>query len=112
MGIFGWSDLNALFVIPSLPSSWFIDYGASNHMTLIENELHDLTHYDGKERITTANGQHLSIADVGSVDLKTPQNQSLPLASVYFVPKLSANLISIGQLVNHGYSIFFLLLVV
>lgn len=41
------------------------------------------------------------------VDLATPQNQSLSPSNVYFVPHLSANVLSIGQVVDNGYSIHF-----
>lgn len=49
----------------------------------------------------------MSISGIGSVDLRTPQNQSLSLSNVYFVPTLSANLLSVGQLVDSAYSIYF-----
>ena len=50
-------------------TTWFLDLGASNHMTT--------------------------------------DKESLTLSNVYFVPKLSANLISAGQLVDCGYLVNF-----
>lgn len=76
-------------------------------MTSIKKGFHDLTPYDRKERIIAANDQHLSIAGIGSINLPTPQNQSLYLSSIYFVPKLSTNLILVDQLVDHGFLVIF-----
>lgn len=92
----------------SIPSSvWVIDSGASNHMTAIEQSLADAEPYTGYDQIIAANGHRLSISGIGSLDFTIPQHQSLHLSNVYFVPHLSANLISVGQLVDYGYSFYF-----
>ena len=92
----------------SIPSSvWVIDSSASNHMTAIEQSLADAEPYTGHDQIIAANGHRLSISGIGSLDFTTPQHQSLHLSNVYFVPHLSANLISVGQLVDYGYSFYF-----
>lgn len=74
-------------------------------MTSVENGF--FTPYNEKDRITAANGQHLSITGIGTIVLHTPQNQYLTLSNLFFVPKLSENLISVGQLVDNGYSVIF-----
>ena len=94
------------FSSPSSPA-WFMDSGVSKHMTSIAHSLKDLVPYDGHEQIIASNGQTLSISGIGSIGLSTPQNQSLKLSKVFFVPHLFANLVSVGQLVENGYSLFF-----
>ena len=42
-----------------------------------------------------------------SIGLTIPQNHSLTLSNAFFVPKLSANLLSVGQLVDQGCFITF-----
>ena len=50
-------------VFPSTsPSSWFLDSGASNHMTSVI-----LKPYAGHEKITAAIGQNLTISGIGSL---------------------------------------------
>ena len=69
-------------------------------MTSVEANLSATHPYTGTEQIMVANGQNLSISGIGSIDIATPQHQHLTVSNVYFVPNLSANLLSVGQLVN------------
>ena len=89
------------------PSTWFLDSGASNHMTSVECSFTASHPYLGKDKITTANGDQLIISGIGTITLSSVSGQSLPLSNVYFVPKLSANLLSVGQLIDDGYHINF-----
>ena len=89
------------------PSTWFLDSGASNHMTSVEHSFLDSHPYLGKEKITTANGDQLLISGVGTITLSSVTGQSITLSNVYFVPKLSANLLSVGQLIDEGYLVNF-----
>ena len=69
-------------------------------MTSIDQQFANIKPYDGHEQITAANGDHLSITGIESMGVTTPQNHSLTLSNVY--PKLSANLLSVEQLVDNG----------
>lgn len=89
------------------PSTWFLDSGASNHTTSVEHNLENPQPYAGNETITTANGHQLSISGIGFLDLPITSQGSLTLSNVYFAPHLSANLISVGQLVECGYLVNF-----
>ena len=108
MGISGRSLYTAFSSLPmSQHSSWFIDSGASNHITSIDHQFAQINPYNGHEQITAANGERLSILGIRSIGFNTPQSQPLTLSNVFFVPKLSANLLSVGQWVDHGYFITF-----
>lgn len=84
------------------PSTWFLDSGASIHMTSMEQNIHDSQTYVGCEKITTANEHHLSILCIGSLGLSIPQNKSFYLSNFYFVRQLSANLSFVGRLIDNG----------
>lgn len=90
--------LTALFS-PISPSSWFTDSSASNLMTSVEQNLNDTYPYTRHEQIIAANGQHLSIARIGSLDIPTSTLIHLFHFLILFCP-LSTNLISVGQLVD------------
>ena len=114
----GWYQTHSPMAFPALHSSaslsspftssiWFFYSGASNHMTSVEHSFTDSHPYLGKEKITTANGDQLLISSVGTITLSSVFGQSITLSNVYFVPKLSANLLSVGQLIDDGYIVYF-----
>ena len=76
-------------------------------MTSVESSFTASHPYLGKEKITTANGDQLINSEIYTITLSGVSGQSLLLPNVYFVPKLSANLLSVGQLIDDGYHIIF-----
>jgi hypothetical protein len=52
--------------------------------------------------IQTANGSHISASHTGSISAPT-----LSLSDTYFIPNLTLNLISIGQLCELGFDLWF-----
>ena len=78
---------------------WYLDFGASNHMTSSVTKLQHVVPYNGNLTVQTANGDHLPITFVG--DTPSP----LPLTNVLVSPHLSTNLVSIGQLVEDNYNV-------
>ena len=75
-----------------LPSPWLIDSAASNHITGTPAALHNVRKYDGEQHIQIADGSTLPITAVG--------NLGSSFTNVFVSPDLSANLISVGQLVE------------
>ena len=82
-----------------LTSPWLIDFAASNHMTGSPTALHDVRKYDGEQHIQIADGNTLPIITVG--------NLGSSITNVFVSPDLSANLISIRQLVEENCSLHF-----
>ena len=72
-----------------LSHTWYLDSGASNHMTSSPTTLQDAVPYTGNLIVQTANGYHLPIASIG--DTLGP----LPLANVSVSPHLVTNLVSV-----------------
>ncbi|RVW93889.1 hypothetical protein CK203_028238 [Vitis vinifera] len=78
---------------------WYVDSGASNHMTNNPTALCHVRPYTGQSSIQTANGSSLPIAAIGDASSK--------FTDVFLAPQLSTNLISIGQLVDNNCAVNF-----
>eukprot|EP00268_Persea_americana_P067631 TRINITY_DN9326_c0_g1_i4.p1 TRINITY_DN9326_c0_g1~~TRINITY_DN9326_c0_g1_i4.p1 ORF type:complete len:127 (+),score=16.92 TRINITY_DN9326_c0_g1_i4:247-627(+) len=86
---------------PSLSNTWYLDSGASNHMTSSPSKLHHVVPYTGTLSVQAANGTHLPIVSVG--DALGP----FPLTNVFVSPHPATNLVFVGQLVENNYKISF-----
>lgn len=83
----------------STPKPWYFDSGASNHVTNTAPPLNNVKKYKGDLQIHTADGNTLPITVVGDI--------SDSLNTVFVSPKLSTNLISVGQLVDNNCTVQF-----
>ncbi|KAI0498944.1 hypothetical protein KFK09_019842 [Dendrobium nobile] len=107
---------NVLFTspVPPPPTEWYLDSGASSHLTSDPTQLQNSQPYTGSTQVTIGNSQQLPIHNTGKGLLPTPQG-SLQLSRLNFVPNLSFNLLSVHQLTtdndcnitfsSHGYVI-------
>jgi hypothetical protein len=73
---------------------WFLDSGCSNHMSR------------SKEMFATMDDSIKSEVKLG-INIRSKQGEEKHISDVYYVPGLQHNLISIGQLVQKGYRIYF-----
>jgi GAG-pre-integrase domain/Integrase core domain len=96
------SALSAMGLSGMLSSKWYFDSGASNHMTGTSKSFVSLSPYQGSCQITTADGTNLPISGTGTVLVNNTK-----LEDVLLVPKLSTNLISIGQIVENNCNVLF-----
>ena len=78
---------------------WYFDSAASNHMTSTTVPLNNVQKYKGDLHIQTADGNSLPITAVGDI--------STSLNTIFVSPKLSTNLISVGQLVDNNCTVQF-----
>ena len=89
-----------LTVNPNFSSKpWYLDSGASNHMTNSSVSLSNVQNYNGNQKIHTTDGNSLPISAIGDI--------SPSLTNVLVSPSLSTNLIYVGQLVDHDYNVQF-----
>ncbi|KAI0510566.1 hypothetical protein KFK09_011171 [Dendrobium nobile] len=90
---------SALFTSPSQTSSskWFLDSGASAHLTSDPNQLQQPQPYQGSNQIVLGNGQQLPIQNTGKGILLMPSG-SLQLANLNIVPNLAFNLLFVHKL--------------
>lgn len=83
---------------------WLIDSGASSHMTGRKDILTDVISRSGQ--VTIANNQMLSVEAAGKTLILTDDGE-VELQNVLYVPGLGVNLISVNEVVAHGYNIEF-----
>jgi hypothetical protein len=76
---------------------WVLDTSASNHMTGTKSALSQLDDtVSGSVRF--GDGSTIRICGLGSVVMNTRQGDHKVLTSVYYIPQLKSNIISLGQL--------------
>ena len=78
---------------------WYVDSGASNHITNNPTALCHVWPYAGRSSIQTASGSSLPIAAIGDASSK--------FTDVFLIPQLSTNLIYVGQLVDNNCAVNF-----
>jgi hypothetical protein len=84
---------------------WFLDSGCSNHMTGNKGLFEDLD-ASIKAHIKLGNDNIVEVMGKGAINvIKNSGNKTIP--DVYFVPGSKHNLISVGQLTQKGYRIYF-----
>lgn len=77
-------------------SDWFLDTGASAHITSDPSTLDSCEPYSGNDHVVVGNGASLSISHTGKCTL--PNN--LRLLDVLVVPHITKNLLSISKLTS------------
>lgn len=86
-------------------NSWYIDSGATNHMCNDAQIMHDIE-VDKPLEVYVANGERLLTAGRGKVQVNVGSSVKT-ISNVFYVPKLSANLLSVSELTRKGYSVSF-----
>ena len=82
---------------PGISSPWFLDSGASFHMTPDSTCLTSLSPPDTPLRVQTADGTSLPVVGRGTLS-----TSSFHVSTVSHVPKLTMQLMSAGQITDHG----------
>jgi hypothetical protein len=86
-------------------SSWLIDSGCTNHMTADLSLFRDLDK-SYLSRVRIGNGDHVKVKGKGAIEVETLSGTKT-LKNVLCVPQINQNLVSVGQLIESGYSIIF-----
>ncbi|GKV53197.1 hypothetical protein SLEP1_g59734 [Rubroshorea leprosula] len=86
-------------------NSWFIDSGCTHHMTsnLAIFKTLDRSYFS---MVRLGNGELVEVKGKGTVTVNTPTGIRY-ICDVLYVPYLSQNLISVGQLLENDYSVHF-----
>jgi hypothetical protein len=83
-------------------SQWFFDSACCNHMTTGIKSLPSVTIVSSLPPIHTANDNTMNITHTGHVS-----TSNLTLPNTYYIPNLTLNLISVGQLCEQGLNVYF-----
>uniref|UniRef100_A0A2N9EJL0 CCHC-type domain-containing protein n=1 Tax=Fagus sylvatica TaxID=28930 RepID=A0A2N9EJL0_FAGSY len=83
-------------------NTWYFDSACCNHMSPDSQLFSSVIPTTHAPLIQTANGSYISANHTGSVSTPT-----LSLSDTYLIPNLTLNLISVGQLCELGYDLWF-----
>jgi Reverse transcriptase (RNA-dependent DNA polymerase)/gag-polypeptide of LTR copia-type/GAG-pre-integrase domain len=78
---------------------WYLDSGATHHVTNDINNLSSYMPYDGMDSLKIGNGLGMRISHIGSCKL-TLANYALVLSDVLYVPSFTKNLLSLSKLLH------------
>ena len=78
--------------------TWYMDTGATNHLTGEMGKLSVQEPYRGNDQVHTASGAGMHISHVGQASLLTHKQKSLHLRNVLRVPSATRSLLSVPQL--------------
>jgi hypothetical protein len=85
-----------------LGNTWYFDFACCNHMSPDSQLFSSVIPTTHAPFIQTTNGSHISASHTGSVSTPT-----LSLSDTYLILNLTLNLISVGQLCELGYDLWF-----
>jgi hypothetical protein len=83
-------------------NTWYFDSACCNHMSLDSQLFSSVIPTTHAPLIQTANGSHIAASHTGSISTPT-----LSLSNTYLIPNLTLNLISVGQLCELGFDLWF-----
>nr|GEX08102.1 zinc finger, CCHC-type [Tanacetum cinerariifolium] len=90
----GYKDTN-------MDSLWYLDNGASNHMTRVREHFKELDEeVSGKVRFE--DGSYIDIKGKGSILIECDDEKQRIISHVYYIPDLKSNLLSLGQFTEIG----------
>lgn len=84
---------------------WYLDSGCSNHLTGARHYFKELDKTQ-KSQVRLEDDKLVKIEGKGTVSIYVGDKERL-IKNVNYAPGLAHNLISVGQLVENGYTIIF-----
>ena len=84
---------------------WFVDSGCSNHMTGDESIFVKLDN-SSNSQVKMGNGAVVQAKGKGTIAVETKKGTRY-ISDVLLVPDLEQNLLSVGQMIEHGYVVHF-----
>ena len=87
--------------------AWYLDSGASNHVTEDSSVFSSLSLSSGI-KIISAGGQSHDVTRVGNVAIRLPTGGIQKISHVLYSPSITKNLISVGFLTDKDYSFEFM----
>jgi hypothetical protein len=88
------------------PDTWYIDSGASRHMTTVREHLTDLTQC-GDAEVVLGDDREVKVAGCGTVSFRRESLPPMTLTEVLYVPGLKKNLVSVSTIEEKGYEVLF-----
>lgn len=101
--------LFSAFLAENTSTDWFIDSGASAHMTKIKKNFFNEREPEKKD-VLVANNHKISVLSVGDIKQQVFANgdkKLVEIKDVQYVPDICVNLLSVSQMVKKGNTIVF-----
>ena len=92
-------------MIPEDDVLWYLDSGASNHMSGLKHLFTDLKEIDSGF-VSFGDSSKIEVKGKGEICFSQKDGKQGRIEDVYYVPNMKNNILSLGQLVKKGYSIF------
>jgi hypothetical protein len=93
--------------IETTPSIWYIDSGASSHMTGVREHFTDLRDPEVKMEIALGDDTIVRVAGRGTMTFQRDTMPPISFRDVLYVPGLKKNLISVSTLQDRGLEVSF-----
>lgn len=88
-------------------SEWYVDSGASAHMTANKDWINNVNFTPSLSEITVANDMKVPVVCSGDVQISTDCNYDITVKNVLCVPSLTTNLLSVSELIKNGNNVVF-----
>ena len=85
-------------------SSWYIDSGASNHMSGNKELFTELKMFSAS--VSFGDASKVEVKGKGKIAFTLNDGRSGYLEDVYYIPEMKSNILSVGQLLEKGYRIY------
>jgi hypothetical protein len=100
-------SLIACMASSALGSMWYLDSGASFHMTGDKEIFNDLEEKDLKMHIEMGDDGRYSVTGIGTITFQRESGKPFQLKYFMHVPGLKKNLVSVVMLDDRGYDVVF-----
>ncbi|MCO5599384.1 hypothetical protein L7F22_053486 [Adiantum nelumboides] len=97
----------AIAASSSQADDWYLDTGATHHMTGTQSWLHDCHPVSSSFEVRLGDDFLYKAASKGSLHLRLPNGSTTIVPDIYYVPGLTTNLLSVNELTRHGTSVEF-----
>jgi hypothetical protein len=94
-------------VSTSVDNVWYVDSGASNHMTNHGEWFRDVKNLEKLGYVETGDDTAHPIAHIENVPLAMQDGKIKYLSDVLHVPNITKNLVSVGQMIEQGLQVRF-----
>ncbi len=94
-------------VSTNVDNVWYVDLGASNHMTYHGEWFRDVKNLEKPGYVETGDDTAHPIVHIGNVPLVMQDGKMKYLFDVLHVPNIAKNLVSVGQMIKQGLQVQF-----